>query len=176
MRGFTPYPLQGYWGKKFGLFVFLVFLIPYICFHISDEITLFQTLNNEQHIQLFYWVCLFGLFMMMNSKEKVEDERVKIIRAKSIHIAYMITLVPSFGIALISTVFEQDYSLLGQAAEMYITMGLIVYQLYFHYSLLRDPAWNYNDGGPLDNFRFSRKSFLPLVILSILLVLYSIFL
>jgi hypothetical protein len=152
VKTFNPYPLQGYWGKVFGFWFAVLFLIAFIVF-LSIDIHAFG-LHDEEGVFLALMLAMcFGMFMMVFSREKEEDERVKIIRAKSMQIGYMIMASTSISMSFISIIDEDFIGLNVGGVIGILFISLLFYNLYFNYSLKKDPDFNYSDATALDNMR-----------------------
>ncbi|MDC1068572.1 hypothetical protein OAQ99_05365 [Candidatus Kapabacteria bacterium] len=171
-KGFTPYPMQGYWGKQFGLFLPAIATLFILVFSLTDY-KVFKTIDNWQHIMLSLSLLSIGLFNMMMSKEKLEDERVKKIRAKSMQMFISAILIPNISFSFIMA-FDEDFGGVGLFHGT-IPFALLLYNIYFNYSLRFDPQWNYNEGGATDNFKSDKSSIIILTILFFAaIIIYSI--
>jgi uncharacterized membrane protein len=168
--GFTPYPLQGYWGKIFGFVLSIIALIVAVLNHFYD-FHIIHNADKNDHTIWFLWFFGFGLYMMMMSKEKKEDERIKKIRAKSMQIFIAATLTPVLTIGMFAPIDRTFQMFNTSTVQIILILGLIIYNIYFNYSVRFDPKWNYNDGGAVDNLKSSPKIFWLILATAILLPL-----
>ncbi|MDC1068571.1 hypothetical protein OAQ99_05360 [Candidatus Kapabacteria bacterium] len=171
-KGFTPYPMQGYWGKKFGFVIAMISTIYIIAFGFFD-LTIFKSSNSQDHAVGTLWLLCFGLFSMMMSKEKVEDERVMLIRAKTMQMFISFLFVPIITIGFFSS-FIEGFSHSDFTTLTLILTAFILYNIYFNYSLKVDPNWNYSNGGVIDNIK-STKFIIFLIAVLLLPLIYFLF-
>lgn len=170
MSQFTFFPMQGYWGKVFGvissmLLMFLLLITSYF------EIQFLKDVDLERQSNIIFWLIIFGLYMIVMSKEKIEDDRVKAIRYKSLQFGYGMLLAPSLAINLGGFLMGTS-SITTQSMSFYIPISLVLYLVHFHYGLYFDPSSNYNDNGPLDNVVKNKKFFLIYTLLIVIPLLY----
>lgn len=165
--------MQGYWGKLFGIYISILALLFLLIFIFTD-LLLFKTLDKTTYILCSIWLFSLGQFSMMMSKERVEDERVKKIRAKSMQMFIMALLTPMMTMGFFATIDSDFGGGLGNNLA-FISLSLFLYNIYFNYSLKFDPQWNYNEGGSVDNFKTDKRSLVFLTILFLaVIIIYSI--
>ena len=147
------FPLQSYKVKIVGLIVSMLAAILMAVFKSFKNLILINSLDNSQHFQLFIWLSISGLFLIAYSKEKNEDARVKIIRSKSLQIAFgflVSTLLAVNLVGIISSSFSINVS---QDMSLIAAVGILTYLLCFYIAIYFDPNWTYNDDSVLASFK-----------------------
>jgi hypothetical protein len=148
MKGLTT--MYDHRGKIWGIIISAIGLIAMVTERFTKFIV-FQKYNSSQHYGIFEWIMLFGLALVMYSKEKHEDERTKAVRLKSFQIAFMIMLGVVLGIALTKTL----HPLPIHTEELFFqgAIGIIFYLIFFHVGLYFDFLWEYDDKGLWENWK-----------------------
>lgn len=114
----------------------------------------FKNLNITQHYLIFEWIMLLGLMIVIYSKEKHDDERVKMIRLKSFQISFLIIVGLMMNLGGISIVSSRGLGSINPETLLLISsMGIILYLLTFHIGLYLDFLWEYTDVGFWENAR-----------------------
>jgi hypothetical protein len=147
---FIPFPLNGHWGKKLGIYVVMLAVLTtafFLIFQLEND----WGYQREGIIRTgLYAVCL-GMYFMAFSKEKVEDERVAIIRARSMQATLGLIITPMITIGLIGSIMSfdsmQDEPLLDWGPVL--LMGLLFYNLYFNYNIRNDDEFNFGEQGTI---------------------------
>ena len=98
-----------------------------------------------------HFIIVFGLYMLMYSKEIFDDERVQHIRYNLLKISYAITICGILMYMSITTLDRVDLSI--YIVLYIIEAALILYQLLFCYCLAKNPSWIFNKSKP-NKFRF----------------------
>lgn len=148
--------------------------------------TVLPKFNAHQHFNILAWFTIFGLFGMMFSHEKHEDERVKQIRAKSVMYVFMLMFgaTLAFGLTLsLATATEvepvtitvEDMVEFSRILMYYPACAVIMYHIIFNMGLYYDDEWDYEDNtNVIDNI----KNHWPRILLRIavsLVVIWLIF-
>jgi hypothetical protein len=154
MRGYKV--MYNYKGKIWGMAIAGICLVALLIQKFS-HFTIIEKLNSDQHYNVLVWLTLFGLFIMAYSHEKVEDERVKQIRAKALAIAFMIETASfmAFGFALSLTAQKAGLDKEVMDAAAYVEWGrllmffpavaIAMHLIIFHIGLYFDQHWDYSD-------------------------------
>ena len=150
MKGFTI--MYDYRGKVAGYIVSAIGLIAMVAERIHPFV-LKAKWNAEQHYSLFVWVTLFGLFLVAYSKEKVDDERTKLIRLKALQIAFMVMTGTIMAFALATSLATEKIDIRGQDLNLIPAIGIVMYLLLFHTGLYFDDVWEYEDKGLFNNLK-----------------------
>ena len=122
------------WGKRLGLFIFFIsfFLVggdpfmdgfkgvPSGTHHFVKDF-----LGNTL-FSVFDVLPLVGLFIYMLSKEKVEDDYIKLIRLQSYQFAVILLLIVAFSIFL----FNVDYEV---SLDMVLSLFMILFLVIFYF-------------------------------------------
>lgn len=134
--------------------------------------------NHLQHLALFQWITLLGLFTIAYSKEKYDDDRAHAIRLKSLQIAFALQQAVVLAMALTGSLHPEpmDYSILFAMAAI----GIIMYLLLFHFGLYFDELWDFDDkstlANKLKNIQKNKWSLLVyLVISAVMMLLLTLF-
>jgi len=86
-----------------------------------------------------HFIIIFGLFMIMYSKEVYDDQRVQIIRYALLKLTYALTICGILVYVSITTLDRVELSIF--VILNIIEAVLIIYQLLFRYYLLKNPDW-----------------------------------
>jgi len=114
---------------------------------------IFKKFSVAQHYAIFEWLMLGSLFVIIYSKEKHEDDRAKMIRAKSFQLAFMLQSAVLLSMALVGTIGKGGMTLIPSDLFMFAAMGIVLYLLVFHIGLYFDFLWDYNDTGFWENLK-----------------------
>jgi hypothetical protein len=150
--------MYDYRGKIAGMIIAAVGIILLIVQKITG-FTVLEKFNADQHFNMILWFTLLGLFTMMFSKEKMEDERVQFIRMKSLLYAFvlMIAATLAFGLTVSIMPFEDmdlkdgttltpdDIIMGGRMLMFYPAVAMVIYLVMFHVGLYFDNTWDYED-------------------------------
>ena len=172
MKGFTT--MYDHRGKTVGLIVSAVGLIGMITEKLKGFIVV-KKWDVAQHYNGFEWLMLVGLFLIIYSKEKYDDERAKAIRLKSFQIAFALQQAVLLATALTGNSAKNKI----QNADLFAFagMGIIFYLLIFHVGLYFDFLWEYDDKGVWENLRNMGKNkwakLVYLLICAVMLLLIS---
>ena len=154
MRGYKV--MYNYKGKVKGMIMAGVGLTALLVQKFT-HFTVTGKLNSGQHYNILLWVTLAGLFTMAYSHEKVEDERVKQIRARALAIAFMVetAAIMAFGFALSIAAQKAGMDNEVMDAAAYIEWGrllmffpavaIAMHLIIFHVGLYFDQHWDYSD-------------------------------
>ena len=150
-------PLASLANQKFrvlGLFIFIIAVVLLTVLHLLD-----YKYEEGWHDRIFiinHFIIVFGLYIIMYSKEIYDDERVQRIRYTLLKFCYALTVSAILGYLAITTLDRVDLSIF---IILYIIEAvLILYQLLFRYSLAFNPAWIFKET-TRSNFSFYYLSF-----------------
>jgi hypothetical protein len=150
--------MWGYKGKIGGIVLAGIGLLSLIVQKLT-HFTIIEKWNSAQHFNLLLWVTLLGLYTIIFSKEKIEDERVQHIRVKSLMYAFTLTigltLVFAFNVTLMPTqdpgmvngtaLTADDIIEIGRMMMFLPAVAMAIYLVMFHVGLYFDDAWDYED-------------------------------
>ncbi|MBL7682793.1 MAG: hypothetical protein JNK00_05495 [Flavipsychrobacter sp.] len=173
MKGFQT--LASHKSKIAGLVVLSVGLVITIVQKLHPFIVI-PKYDADKHLSLSLWIIVVGMYLTAFSQEKFEDERVKMIRAKSLQMVMM--LMSATFIAFSLTSITQD---MGDFDAMTIllfpSIYLAMYLAVFHIGLYFDNLWDYEDKrmGIWDNIKKNKK---PIIIFQLIsyAIIFLIFL
>lgn|GEM_PF-974842 len=172
MKNLTLFPLSSYRNKIYGLVVTIVSLLLSFVISVHGALPLIKTDANNQ-FNLFLGVAVFGLFVIAWSKEKIEDERVGLIRAKAMQLGFGITVGPLISISLCSSLVaikgKEVMTFYGSDILLFPAFGLIIYLVVFYVGLLFDPSWVYNNDTVVVNIKKNKQFFIIYSICAIIL-------
>jgi len=134
------------------------------------------------HLHFCLLVMFTGLFSLAFCKEKVEDERVKLIRSKAMMQGFFFTCAVLLGFSLNVSLFpviapgifdgtalnKDDLSYMGMLLMAFPAFAIVSYLVLFNYGLRNDENWDYNDTvTPRENFRKNKKYILLRTLISL---------
>lgn len=158
--------------KVAGGIITLISMAILVVLHYFPQVHLIKKLSAEKEFEAFILAALFGLFIMCFSKEKVDDERVKQIRAKALQIAFGMVICVCLAIQL-PAIFK-DLPMEGNEVLLIISaFGLVIYHIFFHIGLYFDSNWTYNDDTVSANIRKNKIFFIfyALLVIGMLLLI-----
>ncbi len=103
-----------------------------------------------------HFIIVFGLYIIMYSKEIYDDERVQKIRYNLLKLSYALTICGILAYMSITTLDRVDLSI--YIILYIIEIVLILYQLLFRYCLAKNPSWIFKET-TRNKFRFYYLSF-----------------
>ena len=180
MKGYKY--MYDYRGKVAGMIIAGVGL-PALVIQKLTHFTVSPRLSDAQHFNLLLWITLLGLFTMMFSYEKYEDERIKLIRAKAFMIvfalmtgsilafAFTVTLQPSSPKFEDILLTSDDVIMAGRMMMFYPAVAIVIYLILFHIGVYFDQAWDYKDNvGFIENLKRNKWRILLMNIVGILII------
>lgn len=173
MKDFTLVPLNNYHFKKIGIGITGVSLLLLL---LSPGLELFKVVSTwtlEQNENLLKVLLGFGLYTIVFSQEKEEDERVAHIRGRALRFGFMILTAVSLSLGIVGITFDATSSFSPIHLAELTAMVLLVYLVYFYYSLYFDPKGNYTENTPSENYSKNKRMVVIRVVSGIiLLILY----
>ncbi len=119
---------------KIGIGVFLVTLIAFIALRFTD-------LNNDFTKLLLRGIMLISLLIISISKDKEEDEMVKLIRVQSYALAFVIgvlyAVIQPVINYLVSFIVNTDKTIYSNLGDFQVLIFMLMIQLNFFYFLKR---------------------------------------
>jgi hypothetical protein len=120
---------------------------------------LFTKLSPGIHLHFCLWFTFINLLSLAMCKEKIEDERVRLIRSKAMMRGFLFTCAVILGFSLNVSLFpiiapeafegvtfaKEDYSYMGMMLMVFPAFSIISYLILFNYGLRNDENWDYND-------------------------------
>lgn len=174
MKDLTLFPLINAKYKLLGLALAFISLSLLITEKIT-EIKFVNSLSLQQHMQFIFLVMIISLFLVAFTKEKLDDDRVKIVRNKSFQLAFGFILSIIIAFSLVSTI-HPELSTSGQNdLNLIALIGLIFYLIAFNIGLYSDPNWIYNTGTLIENVEKHKIIFIIYVLLTFFGLLYLAF-
>ncbi len=149
--------MYGYKGKVIGMFIAGITLVILLIQKFTG-FTVIDSLSPDRHFNILLWITLFGLVMVMFSKEKNEDERVQYIRYRSVMTVFLMMISATLGFAFTvsilpdeafmepgTSVTGEDMVFVGRLLMYYPAVAIVLYLVMFHIGLYFDEAWDYED-------------------------------
>lgn len=169
--------MYDYRGKIAGVIVSVVGLAGIFSERLFHWVML-KKFTWQQHLALWQWVTLFGLFIIAYSKEKYDDDRAKAIRLKALQIAFMLQQSVTLAMGLTGSIAREPMD--GPILFIIGAFGIITYLLLFHVGLYFDVLWDFDDSSRsrniFKNIGKNKWSFLVyLLICAVTLLLLTIF-
>jgi hypothetical protein len=143
--------MYDYKWKKAGIIISAIGLLGMIIERVKGLI-IFDKYTAAQHYGIFEWVMLLGLATIIYCWEKVEDDRVKAVRAKSFQFSFLLLICVMMAMALTSN-NNPNNPLVPADLFFLATMGLLFYLFFFNIGLYFDFLWDYDDRGVWENLR-----------------------
>lgn len=178
--------LMSYTSKLIGIGMTLVGVGLSIAEY-ATSFVVFKKFSPAIHLNFFLWFMLFGLFMIAFSKEKHEDERVKLIRSKAMMQAFLISSAAMMGFGFNVSLFPvfspkdfigatysmDDYAAMGRILMFFPCFSIVSYLATFNFGLHFDQHWEYEDDISIkDNFKKNKKYIIIRILLT--LVIFAI--
>lgn len=153
MKGMTR--MYDHRGKIAGAIIASLGLIGLIVSKLTDFIII-EKYSSAQHFNLLVFITTLGLFTILYSKEKLEDERVHFIRMKSLMYAFGLLVALPMILAFNLSLFPQDYFEtprlesadiieMARVLMFYPALSCSLYLVIFHIGLYNDALWDYED-------------------------------
>jgi len=135
--------MYDYRGKIAGVMITAVSAILLTIQRFTHFVVL-QKYTALQHYYFILFFVLFGLYMMANSREKMDDERVKLIRAKAFQTAFNLTVTILLAVG-VSSVISSAANIDGKDLMFIGSFALVIYLGLFHAGLYFDNTWEYEE-------------------------------
>jgi hypothetical protein len=147
MKRFTS--LADHKFKILGLIISVIAVVLLVILHLLDFE--YEEGWNDRIFIINHFIIVFGLYIIMYSKEFYDDERVQRIRYNLLKLSYALTISGILAYLGISTLDRVDLSIY---IILYIIEAvLILYQLLFRYCLAMNPSWIFKES-TRSNFSF----------------------
>jgi len=127
--------------RIYGLLIAVVAVILLVTLHMLN-----YQYEEEWRDRIFiinHFIIVFGLYMIMFSKEIHDDERVQRIRYNLLKVNYTLTICGILAYIAITTLDRVTLSI--YIVFYIIETALIIYQLLFRYCLARNPDWIFKE-------------------------------
>lgn len=127
--------------RFFGLLISIVAVILLVTLHMLN-----YQYEEGWHDRIFiinHFIIVFGLYMIMFSKETIDDERVQRIRYSLLKVNYTLTICGILCYISVTTLDKVEFSI--YIVFYIIEVVLIVYQLLFRYCLAVNPDWIFKE-------------------------------
>jgi hypothetical protein len=171
MKRFSLYPLSSYKNKYVGLSVVLFSILLLLVLNGTGPLPLLKKYYDaDRQFDMIAVLGSFGLFLMAWTKEKKDDERVRIIRHNCFRIAFGITMVNMLTFSMCCALVKKPMVLDVSILYLFIDISLIAYLILFNVGLYFDPQWNYNDDTDAENIKNNKGLVIVYLIAIILLV------
>jgi hypothetical protein len=175
MKGFQN--LASHKSKIAGLVTMSVGLVVTIIYKLHPFV-LIPKYDADKHLGLCLWVIVVGMYLTAFSREKFEDERVKMIRARTLQMVMMLmsgTVLAFSFTAITQDIGDLDVLTLLLFPAVYLAMYLAI----FHIGLYFDNLWDYEEKqtGILDNMKRNKKPIIifQLIAFAVLFLVYLLF-
>lgn len=120
------------WGKRLGLFIFLTSLIFVAGDHFMDGFNgaptgthhFFEDLLGNTLSSFFNVLPVIGLLIFMLSKEKIEDDYIRLIRLQSYQTTVIILLIIALAIYLFDIYYEVSLDLV---LSLFMILFLVIF-------------------------------------------------
>ncbi len=139
MNKFTSLADQKF--RVLGLAITLISIVLHIILQLLD-----YEYEEGWYDRIFimnHFIIVFGLFIIMYSKEIFDDERVQRIRYILLRMNYALTVIGIMVYMIITSLDRVEFSIYVILYIMEVV--LIFYQILFRYCLARDPGWIFKE-------------------------------
>ncbi len=139
MNKFTSLADQKF--RVLGLAITIISIVLHIILQLFDyeyEVGWYDRIFIINH-----FIIVFGLFIIMYSKETLDDERVQRIRYILLRMNYALTVIGIMVYMIITSLDRVEFSI--YVILYIIEVVLIFYQILFRYCLARDPGWIFKE-------------------------------
>jgi len=153
--------MSSYQTKIGGLILTAAALVLLLIVKLHGPLQFLSVPAPDKQFNMFFAATVFGMYMIAFSKEKNDDERVHIIRAKASQMSLMI-LTGSMIAMTLTAVTAKDSPMPADSLFLgsLVAFGLGIYLVVFHIGLYFDPAWAYNDDTVIPNIKKNKLFFI----------------
>lgn len=173
MNQFTLFPLNSYKAKIVGIILSIFSVILMVLEKINQFIVL-KNLDPSQHLQLLFLLLLAGLFIIAFSKEKIDDDRINLIRGKAFQIGFGMILAISISFSVVCVLSPTMAFNTAHALPLIILISLSIYLIVFNVGIYLDLQSMYNNGSALLNIKKNKAFFLVYLLFLVLIAGYLI--
>ena len=160
MKNLTVAPMSSYQTKIGGLIVTAVALVLLLIVKLHGPLLFLPKPAPDKQFTVLFVAVIFGMYMIAFSKEKNDDERVHVIRAKALQMAFMILTGSLIAVAMTAATGKDDATPISELLGSLAAFGLGTYLVVFHIGLYFDPAWAYNDDTVIPNIKKNKTFFI----------------
>ncbi|MFI5205854.1 MAG: hypothetical protein ACHQVK_02845, partial [Candidatus Paceibacterales bacterium] len=160
MKNLTLAPMSSHQTKIAGIIITPIALILLLIVKLHGPFMFLSKPAPDRQFSILFAATVFGMYMIAFSKEKNDDERVHMIRAKALQMAFMILMVSLIAMAMAAATGKDDALPGSIFLSSLAALGLGVYLIVFHIGLYFDPAWAYNDDTVIPNIKKNKTFFI----------------
>lgn len=142
--------------KKWGFIVSAIGLALMIAERLT-KFTFIKELKPEQHYAVFVWLTFLGLVIIMYSKEKIDDDRAKMIRLKSLQVSFLLLIAELLSVALTNITSNTNHSIEPRELFFFAGIGIILYLFLFHLGLYFDFLVEFDDNKTTEEILSERR-------------------
>lgn len=135
--------MHGYGFKVAGMILAAIATLALIINHFLN-LQVVPEFDTEQHTFMYWWLTLFGLYIMAFSKEKHDDERVQAVRAFAMRIAFTLAMASMISIALTAWL-AKDMTFNAGNLLIIPTFCLLLYHIVFHLGIYFDGVFRFSN-------------------------------
>ncbi|MBI9034804.1 MAG: hypothetical protein JEZ03_10080 [Bacteroidales bacterium] len=176
MNDITFSPLHSYKMKYAGISISALSLLLLLINTLFNNLSIFNTLSITEHQELFFWTFVFGLFTIVFSKEKIDDDRVRKIRSRALQVSYGFLTAILLVICLNSFYMEAFEAIKKIYILSLVATSLIIYLIIFNLGLFFDSSIIYSENSAGENIRKNKIFFLIYLVVSTALLALILFL
>ncbi len=141
MKGYRS--MMGHQNKPLALGLIASGLVVAVAEKIHP-FTILPDHTRNQHIGLALCIAIYGMMLLAMTKEKIEDERVKAIRAQAMQFTVLMFVITNLTTAFMNLLNTTDGTTIGNRwIIINLLMNMTIYHIFFRIGLYRDKYWNY---------------------------------
>lgn len=175
MGSYTLMPLHNYRFKILGIAISVISIILMLLLRNFELFNLSDTMSKENQFNLFLWINCFGLFGIVYSREKHEDERIQLIRDRTFRVSFvfLISLLMSLSFTAIIANLNNTSFEIGHIVP--VTMTLVFHLLLFYFRLYSNADTSEPEQTVMQNILRNKALFvvyLAVTIITLFLILF----
>lgn len=166
MKNLTLFPLLSHKAKIFGI-ILTILAVILLALEKMTHLVFYKNFTPQQYDKMLSLLVVVGLFLTSFSKEEVDDDRVRHVRAKALQVGFVLILSVIIALnfaTIIAPRVPLDYNL-----SLIALIGISGYLITFNIGLRLDPTWMYADEPLATNVRNNKAFFLVYLLVFILL-------
>ncbi len=158
-------------GKIGGAIIATLALLIIITERVSGITMHLGRLDNTKLSAIFEWLLLVGLFLMVFSKEKNNEEQASKIRLKAFQIAFGVSHTVILGVAL-CVAFSTKLVIGSSELFSIASIGILIYLIFFHFGLYFEDLWETENVGLWQNLKSLKKNKMSVLAYFILCIIF----
>lgn len=167
MSNYALMPFHSFKVKLVGIVFSLISIVLMVIISYVDNFSLISEFDKDTQFYLFLWVNGAAMFTIAFSKEKVEDERISLIRDRTFVSTAGGMFATLLAFSLVSVIYHLEPMKAGEIFPFLTNFFLIFHLLVFYYRIYFNVEIPLHEVTVMQNIRNNKRIYIIYVIIYI---------